>query len=611
MNCPSPTTCLRVARAGNFFLLALVLWLAPNTFAFQADTPVTPSASRETQALLNFFADIYGKKIISGQQDGWARTNGLSYELNYLTNTTGKLPALLAMDVAGLTDQSPHRDKTHRLMTQAAKWFNERNGIVSFCWHWRAPLNEPAFYVKETTFDISRADTEGTPEYAAVLHDLDLVAAELEILRDAQVPVLWRPFHEANGRWFWWGAGGPEPMKKLWRMMFENFTVKHRLNNLIWVFSPGAETDLAAWYPGDAYVDIVGQDHYPMDGNHDSAKDIFDELTQLTRGGKLIALGENGPMPDPKLLVKDQAGWLFFTTWAGSILFEKTTPKQLHEFYNHPYVLNLGDLPNLKNYPVKLAGKAVKLAFPMIPNDVAIGGARRTPLTVAVQDKNGRTVREGTFGVTLALKKSGAAKLGGVTTANTVNGLATFSDVTITGAAADYRLVATASDLRKATSPTFHVGPGNGLLREIWNSESDFSTPPLRTEILGDALETPVALATNFSSRIRGELIPPQSGQYKFWIAANSSAELWLSMNATLTNRIKLAAVTANTPYRKWPHATEAESGVVTLKAGAHYAFELRQQQPSGSTQLHVRWQLPDGREERPIPALHFALPGK
>ena len=115
-------------------------------------------------------------------------------------------------------------------------------------------------------------------------------------------------------------------------MMFENFAGKHQLNNLIWVFSPGAETDLAEWYPGDAYVDIVGQDHYPMDGNHNSAKDVFDELNQMTRGDKLIALGENGPIPDPALMTRDQAGWLFFSTWSGSILFEKTTAEQLRAY---------------------------------------------------------------------------------------------------------------------------------------------------------------------------------------------------------------------------------------------------------------------------------------
>jgi len=88
-----------------------------------------------------------------------------------------------------------------------------------------------------------------------------------------------------------------------------------KLNYAGWIsleafdFSPGAETDLAAWYPGEAYVDIVGQDHYPMDGNHDSAKDVFDELSALTRGQKLIGLGENGPIPDPALAKRDRAGY--------------------------------------------------------------------------------------------------------------------------------------------------------------------------------------------------------------------------------------------------------------------------------------------------------------
>jgi len=417
--------------------------------------------------------------------------------------------------------------------------------------------------------------------------------------------------HEANGRWFWWGAGGPEPMKKLWRMMFENFTVKHHLNNLIWIFSPGAAVDLAAWYPGAAYVDIVGQDHYPMDGNHDPAKDIFDELAQMTRGKKLIALGENGPLPDPKLLVSEKARWLFFTTWTGSILFEKTTPEQLREYYNHPYVLNLADLPDLKNYPVKPAGKAVKLAFAAAPQDVAIGGTRRSPLTVAVQDKNGRTVREGNYSVTLTLKNSGGAKLSGTLTATTVNGIATFADATIQGSEGDGKFLATAEGLRTATSPAFQVGPGNGLLRECWTGKTDFSTPPDTTEILGQALETPVNLATNFSARIRGELIPPQSGKYKFWVAAGGAAELWLSSDASPTHEVKINAVTATTPYRKWPHISEAESQAVTLKRGAHYYFEIRQRQASGSTQLAVRWQLPDGSEERPIPAYDFVRPEK
>src|ERR1035437_9384373 len=97
---------LGTVRAMKVFLAVPLLFLPQMVFGFEADTPVTPGASREAQSLLTFFSDSFGKKIISGQQDGWWRTNGLSRELNYITNTTGKLPALLAMDVSGYTDKS-------------------------------------------------------------------------------------------------------------------------------------------------------------------------------------------------------------------------------------------------------------------------------------------------------------------------------------------------------------------------------------------------------------------------------------------------------------------------------------------------------------------------
>jgi hypothetical protein len=598
-------------RAWRISVVALSLFSAIHAFAFAPDTPVTPGASPEAQSLLAFFTDTYGKKIISGQQDGWWQTNGLSLELNYITNTTGKLPALLAMDLSGYTAKPLRPDLNHRIAKQAIHWFDDRHGIVEFCCHWRAPMNEPAFYSKDTSFDIARAVTAGTPEYAATENDLDVIAAELEVLRNAHIPVLWRPLHEANGRWFWWGTGGPEPFKKLWRMMFENFTVKHHLNNLIWVFSPGAETDLAAWYPGDAYVDIVGQDHYPMDGNHGPAKDVFDELGKMTRGDKLVALGENGPIPEPAQIEKEQAGWLFFTTWSGSILFEKTTPAQLREYYNNPYVMNLSDLPDIKNYPFQPAGKAVKLDFRGAPGNVAVNGTWRMPVSVAVEDQNGETVRNGAYRVTLGLKNSRDAKLSGTLAVNTINGIADFSGVTIDAPVKDCELVATADGLDTVASSGFEVGPGNGLLRQWWLSEGISMAAPDNSEILGRALETPVAFATNFVARISALLLPPENGNYRFSVAGGGNIELWLSTDDSAANEVKIAMVTGATPYRKWPHASEAESQTVTLAAGQKYYLEIRQRQDHGSTQLHVRWQLPDGSEERPIPAFRFALPPK
>lgn len=584
-----------------------MLLLAPDVFAFEANTPVTPGASAEARALMNFFADIYKKNILAGQHDGWRMTNGLSEELNYITNTTGKLPALLEFDLGEFTGRSATRANDHRLMHHVLDWSQNWHGIVAACCHWRAPMDEPSFYTKETSFDISRAVTKGTPEYAATLRDMDTIAGQLEVLRSAHVPVLWRPLHEANGRWFWWGVGGPEPFKKLWRMMFENFTVKHHLNNLIWVFSPGAETDLAAWYPGDAYVDIIGQDHYPMDGNHGSAKDVFDELSSMTRWQKLVALGENGPIPDPALMKKNKAGWLFFVTWTGSILFEETTAAQLRAYYNNPYVLTLEDLPDMKKFSAPPAGKAIKLGFVGAPGDVAVGGTRRMPVTVAVQDEHGETVRDGSYLVTLALAMRGDAKLSGTLSVSTVNGIATFLDVAIDSAIDSGRFIAIADGLQSATSQAFQVGPGTGLLHEWWLGRKDFRGPPAGSEIWSTALESPVRMSTNFSARTRGVLVPPQTGEYRFWIADAGTSELWLGTDSSPENMIKIGGVNASTPYRKWPHINEAESKTVKLTAGQRYSFEIRQWQDDGSTQLRVRWQLPDGQLESPVPALYFA----
>jgi hypothetical protein len=327
----------------------------------------------------------------------------------------------------------------------------------------------------------------------------------------------------------------------------------------------------------------------------------------MTHGKKLVALGENGPIPDIGSLVREKAGWLFFTTWCGSILFEKTKSQELREDYNHPYVLTLTDLPNLSKYPVQPVGTPVKLGFYAPPGDVAVNGERRMPLTVAVQDGNGKTVREGVYSVSLALKQNGGAALSGNLAAKTVNGIATFDDVKINKAGDDYCLEAIADGLKSATSSAFRVGPGDGLLREWWRGRTGFSTQPDGTEITGKAVECPVTRATNFSSRLTAEIIPPQSGMYKFWVAGGGELQLWLGADASPSSKVQIAAVTPTTPYSKWPHTSETASEPLQLKSGTKYYFEIRQTQNSGSTQLHVRWQLPDGTEERPIPGFRFA----
>lgn len=127
---------------------------------------------------------------------------------------------------------------------------------------------------------MTRAVQQGTDEYWATIRDLDAIAGQLKRLRDAGVPVLWRPLHEADGGWFWWGAKGPEATKQLYYMMRDRFINYHGLNNLIWVWS--VDKPNGSWYPGNDHVDILGIDSYPGGYNYDCQKSKFNDLGNMS-----------------------------------------------------------------------------------------------------------------------------------------------------------------------------------------------------------------------------------------------------------------------------------------------------------------------------------------
>ena len=104
------------------------------------------------------------------------------------------------------------------------------------------------------------------------------------------VPILWRPFHEGEGSWFWWGSKGAETLKKLWRLMFDRYVNHHGLHNLLWVWnSPDPAT-----YPGDDTVDIISRDIYPDKHSHTSLGEKYRELLRITKAKKVALIGENG-----------------------------------------------------------------------------------------------------------------------------------------------------------------------------------------------------------------------------------------------------------------------------------------------------------------------------
>lgn len=295
---------------------------------------INPKSTREAIRLYNYICDIYGNNILSGQQESdWLASP--DDEMDYIKEQTGKLPAIRGLDYIN--------EKFETVTRRSIDWW-EKGGIVSICWHWGTPPDGVGYESSKGTIDLDEALTKGTDLYKGMIAQMDRVAEELKILQDAGVPVLWRPFHEFDGAWFWWGKGGPENFKKLWKLMYSRYTNYHGLNNLIWVLGYSGELE-DGWYPGDQYVDIAGADTY------DSGSQIalYDKVVDIVGPEMPIAFHECGPIPSPDDLIKDRAKWVWFLTWHTIHIKEQNTSEYLNTVYNHPYVITLDKLPNLKS----------------------------------------------------------------------------------------------------------------------------------------------------------------------------------------------------------------------------------------------------------------------
>ena len=324
--------------------------LTPTTAPLPTKPPKTlvdarPSLS--TKGLFSYLVDQYGSKVLAGQHD----------DVEYVLEKTGKEAALASFD---LIEYSPTRaqygstpSRTSEAIIDWAKKADGR-GIVSLMWHWNAPtdlINQApdklwwrGFYTDATTFDIAAvlADKNGE-RYQLLLRDIDVIAAQLKKFQDADVPVLWRPLHEAPGGWFWWGAKGSGPFKELWRLMYDRMTNYHQLHNLIWVYA-GTDTFNPDWYPGDQYVDIGGEDIY-ADPTANMSSNWASAQSQLN-GKKMVALTETGNLPNMDKVRGFATWWSWFSVWTGTDWIRKQPIDQLKAVYNDVDVITRDELPN-------------------------------------------------------------------------------------------------------------------------------------------------------------------------------------------------------------------------------------------------------------------------
>ncbi|WP_165832340.1 glycosyl hydrolase [Caulobacter radicis] len=295
-----------------------------------------PKASQAAQRLYRYLWSLYGRQTLTGQQEQNFRHDGGGHELAYLERTTGRQPALLGFDYLDPRDNSA-------VNARAIAW-SRAGGVVSVCWHWGAPDLGPGYDNAKKDFDLEAALRPGTPQHGVMMRDIDEVARLLVQLRDANVPVLWRPLHEFSGDWFWWGKHGAERFKALWALMHQRFCETHHLDNLIWVLGWAGQNVDAAWYPGRALVDIAGADLYASD--HGPLSSIFAAVKAIVGDSVPICLHENGPVPDPDLL-GPAADWVWFMTWHTGWLTDpaQNPPDLLRRYFASDRYVTKDELP--------------------------------------------------------------------------------------------------------------------------------------------------------------------------------------------------------------------------------------------------------------------------
>ncbi|MDE5570191.1 MAG: beta-mannosidase [Ruminococcus sp.] len=403
--------------------------------------PCDPDATAETKALMKYLHSVYGKGILSGQQEIYGGGHSVSTDIRYdagsdkcvdgkgneyeidrdseavdkdgnkfywhcsddkrvytydeqnrnykydyydqefdfINDMTGSYPAIRGFDfmnynpLYGWDDGSTER---------AVDWVKNRNGIATACWHINLPTDFDNYEVGEAVdwskcsyknnsqFKIANAVKEGTKENDYLNLAIEDLAEQFLILQENNVPILFRPFHEAEGNggvngegaWFWWAQDGAEDYKALWKYLYNKLTDEYGLHNIIWLQNLYAwSDDSAAWYVGDDYVDIVGFDKYDTqynrhDGktsgpNEDCNSNVYWSLVDYVKNNKMAAVMENSTIPSLSNMQTEKASWLYFCTWYdnGQDNFisgdDYNNPETVKELMTDDYCINLEDLP--------------------------------------------------------------------------------------------------------------------------------------------------------------------------------------------------------------------------------------------------------------------------
>jgi len=291
--------------------------------------------------------------MLAGQHNLLGR---MSVVTDSIYKISGKYPGLWGGDF-GFADSTHDIDNIayRPLLVGEVKKQYARGSVISMSYHQASPaVGEPCQFMGGVVTNLTEEQwndllTEGTPMYEAWRMQMDLLASYLVQLRDANIPILFRPYHEMNGNWFWWGKKtGENGYVELWKQLYHYYTEVHQLNNLLWVWSPDKPWHgLKEYYPGNEYLDMIGVDIYPeKDTNVVYRQDWYDQILEIA-DGMPIALTEGMVLPSEYVL-NEQPDYTWFMGW-GDLIYRNNinTTQDISDFYNHEKVFTADEVKEM------------------------------------------------------------------------------------------------------------------------------------------------------------------------------------------------------------------------------------------------------------------------
>ncbi len=325
-----------------------------------------PASTRA--ALMDYLSGISGRSTLSGQHNREPNSDPTKYT-RVAQGITGQTPGLWGGDFLFLPDDVAHRQT---MVDEAVRQWRA-GSVVALTWHLCPPTTgSTCGWDNDVNSDLdvnqwNQLVTDGTALNTAFKNRLNEAVPYLRQLQNAGVPVLWRPIHEMNDGWSWWGGRpGATGSRKLYQITHDHYTKTHGLTNLVWVWNvKDVNTgSIGEYWPGPSYVDVASLDVW---AKYDPSASDYQAMLAVA-GGKPIALAEVGRVPSPALMNAQPrwAWWMVWAEWLTDPAYNNNAAVQASYF--SPRVLNRGEFTvpgggGARTGPIRgLAGKCVDVA---------------------------------------------------------------------------------------------------------------------------------------------------------------------------------------------------------------------------------------------------------